>query len=95
MGGYVLGAATAALGYQAAMACTAAVEEVIDAHYQEQLAQLPEGALATTIEQFRQEELEHKETAEQQGAADAPFAGLLQMVVKTISRTAIIAAKRF
>ena len=38
--GFALGAATAALGPAAAMACTAAVETEIDLHYQEQLAAL-------------------------------------------------------
>ena len=40
--GYVLGAATAALGTKAAMACTVAVEEAIDAHYRAQREALPE-----------------------------------------------------
>ena len=31
--GFALGAATALMGEKAAMACTAAVEEVIDEHY--------------------------------------------------------------
>ncbi|HEV8680857.1 MAG TPA: demethoxyubiquinone hydroxylase family protein, partial [Stellaceae bacterium] len=35
--GYALGAATALLGERAAMACTVAVEEVIDEHYRDQL----------------------------------------------------------
>src|SRR5688572_18875695 len=35
--GYALGAATALLGPEAAMACTAAVEEEIDRHYTRQL----------------------------------------------------------
>ena len=34
--GFALGAATAALGERAAMACTVAVEEAIDEHYQGQ-----------------------------------------------------------
>src|SRR5215467_10455533 len=33
LAGFVLGAATAALGERVAMACTVAVEEAIDAHY--------------------------------------------------------------
>ena len=35
--GFALGAATAAIGPEAAMACTAAVETEIDQHYAEQL----------------------------------------------------------
>ncbi len=50
--GYALGAATALLGGKAAMACTVAVEEVIDRHYARQAAALPESEdeLKTTIE---------------------------------------------
>src|SRR5947207_318952 len=40
MAGYALGAATALLGEEAAMACTVAVEEVIDEHYQDQAERL-------------------------------------------------------
>jgi len=38
MAGFALGAGTAMLGARAAMACTAAVEEVIDDHYARQIA---------------------------------------------------------
>jgi ubiquinone biosynthesis monooxygenase Coq7 len=40
--GFALGAATALLGEKAAMACTVAVEEVINDHYLEQKEQLPD-----------------------------------------------------
>src|SRR6202521_2053731 len=40
MAGYALGMATALLGEEAAMACTVAVEEVIDEHYQGQAERL-------------------------------------------------------
>lgn len=40
LAGYALGAATAALGPRAAMACTVAVEEAIDAHYAGQITAL-------------------------------------------------------
>ncbi|MFW5634912.1 MAG: demethoxyubiquinone hydroxylase family protein, partial [Erythrobacter sp.] len=40
--GYALGAGTALLGPEAAMACTAAVEEEIDRHYTQQLDRLTE-----------------------------------------------------
>src|SRR5215475_12075365 len=40
MAGYALGFGTALMGEKAAFACTAAVEEAIDAHYAEQIAQL-------------------------------------------------------
>ncbi|MYJ72909.1 MAG: demethoxyubiquinone hydroxylase family protein, partial [Rhodospirillaceae bacterium] len=38
--GFALGAATALMGREAAMACTVAVEEVIDEHYADQAARL-------------------------------------------------------
>src|SRR5258708_30483637 len=40
--GFALGAATALLGEKAAMACTVAVEDVIDAHYSKQIEHLGE-----------------------------------------------------
>ena len=53
--GFALGAGTALLGARAAMACTVAVEEVIDEHYSRQTRQLgdDETKLRTTIATFR------------------------------------------
>jgi len=48
VGGFLLGAVTAALGEKAALACTVAVEEVIDEHYQEQKETLAHNALEST-----------------------------------------------
>jgi ubiquinone biosynthesis monooxygenase Coq7 len=94
--GFALGAATALLGSRAAMACTVAVEEVIDAHYARQAAALPEseGALRTTIEKFRGEELEHRDLALAQGAGEAPAYELLTSAIKAGSRLAIWLAER-
>ena len=68
--GYALGAATALLGERAAMACTVAVEAVIDRHYQQQIETLgdAEPALKSALEEFRADELEHHDTALSQGA---------------------------
>ncbi len=89
--GFVLGAATAALGPRAAMACTVAVEETIDAHYAAQEAALgdDEAPLRATIAEFRQEELEHRDTALAQGAEQAPGYLLLTGVIKAGCRMAI------
>lgn len=89
--GYALGAATAVLGERAAMACTVAVEEVIDQHYREQADRLADQdpALTETILAFRDDELAHRETALAHGAADIPGYALLGAVVKTGSRLAI------
>jgi len=93
MAGFALGAGTALLGEKAAMACTVAVEEVIDEHYAGQIAILDadgdENGLRATIEEFRLEEVEHKETALKHGALDAPGYEVLSGLIKTGSRLAI------
>ena len=94
--GFALGAGTALLGEKAAMACTVAVEEVIDEHYAEQAAALgdDEKDLKKTIEKFRADELEHKDMAEADGARDAPGYEVLSAGIKAASRLAIFLSKR-
>jgi len=94
--GFALGAGTALLGKEAAMACTEAVEEVIDEHYQHQLQQLgdDERELKETIQKFRDEEIEHRDIARANGAADAPGYELLTSAVKTGSKLAIWLSSR-
>ncbi|MEW5703699.1 MAG: demethoxyubiquinone hydroxylase family protein [Pseudomonadota bacterium] len=89
--GFALGAATALLGARAAMACTVAVEEVIDAHYRGQLDRLDEAEpeLREVIAAFREDELAHKATALAHGAEAAPAYALLSGAVKAASRLAI------
>lgn len=89
--GYALGAGTALIGEKGAMACTAAVESVIDEHYAEQYHALKdaEPELAAIIEQFRLEELEHHDTAIEEGAEQAPAYKLLNQAIKTGCRLAI------
>ena len=95
--GYLLGAATALLGERAAMACTVAVEEVIDEHYRDQAERLGEGepALKQMIEKFRADELRHRAAAIEHGAAEALGYDLISVVVKTGSRLAIWLSTRF
>ncbi len=94
--GFSLGAATALMGEKAAMACTAAVEDVIEKHYGEQAETLSETepGLAETIHQFREDELGHKHTAENAGAADAPGYRLLSSVIRAGCRAAIKIAEK-
>jgi len=94
--GFALGAGTAFLGKEAAMACTEAVEEVIDEHYQQQLAQLgdDEAELKEIIEQFRAEEVEHRDIARENGAANAPGYDVLTSAVKAGSKLAIWLSSR-
>ncbi len=95
--GYALGAITALMGERAAMACTVAIESVITEHYDSQLAQ-PEvtgPALGATIQQFRDEEMEHHDIGLQHDAEGAPFYYLLTGMVKTGCKAAIWLAGRF
>ena len=91
--GYALGAGTALLGPEAAMACTAAVEEEIDRHYSEQLDRLAESdsdpELAAMIEEFREDEREHRDAALANGAENAPAYPLLAGVIRLGCRIAI------
>jgi len=97
VGGYAMGAATALLGEKAAMACTVAVEEVIDEHYAGQVKALDadkdagegDAALRDTLEEFRLEEVEHKQAGLAHGAEDAPGYEVLTGLIKTGSRLAI------
>jgi ubiquinone biosynthesis monooxygenase Coq7 len=95
--GFALGAATALLGERAAMACTEAVEEVIDEHYGQQLDKLgaDEPSLRDAIIEFRAEEIEHRDTARAEGAAQAPGYEVLRSTIKAGSRLAIWLSERF
>jgi ubiquinone biosynthesis monooxygenase Coq7 len=94
--GFALGAVTAAMGTKAAMACTVAVEEVIDAHYAAQAKVLgkDEQSLKTTIEEFREEELEHRDTGIEQHAKEFVGFSALQAVVRRSSKMAIWLSER-
>lgn len=94
--GFALGAATALLGPKAAMACTVAVEEVIDEHYRAQSDKLgaDEAPLKAKIEKFRAEELQHRDTGLEHGAEQAPAYPLLTGAIKAGSRLAIWLAER-
>jgi len=95
--GFALGAATAALGHRAAMACTVAVEEAIDEHYSAQSAALgeDEASLRESIETFRAEELEHRDTGLANEAELTPGYRLLSAAIKVGCKLAIKASERF
>jgi len=94
--GYALGAATALIGPEAAMACTAAVEEEIDRHYGRQLAELgdEDPELSGTIAAFRDDEREHRQAALAAGAERAPAYPLLAGAIRLGCRAAIALSKR-
>lgn len=94
--GFALGAVTAAIGPNAAMACTAAVETEIDKHYQQQLDRLgdrdPE--LSGAIAEFQAEELEHRDHALAHGAESAFGYPVLSGLIRLGCKVAIAAATR-
>lgn len=96
LAGFALGAVTAVLGERAAMACTVAVEETIDAHYAEQIAALDgtEPELRETLEKFRAEEIEHRDIGLANGAEQAPGYRLLSAAIKAGCTAAIRLTER-
>ncbi len=98
IGGFAMGAATAFLGEKAAMACTVAVESVIDEHYARQEVELAddeaEKELKQAVSQFRAEEQEHHDTALAAGAEESPLYHVLTSAVKLNTRLAIWLAAR-
>ncbi|GAA5945258.1 hypothetical protein JCM10213_001500 [Rhodosporidiobolus nylandii] len=92
-----LGAGTALLGKRAAMACTEAVETVIGEHYNEQLQLLKKDfpdhpsipLLEKILVEFRDDELEHLDTAVANESQQAPAYALLSAVIAGGCRLAI------
>jgi ubiquinone biosynthesis monooxygenase Coq7 len=94
--GFALGAVTALISEKAALACTDAVETVIDRHYGEQLSELGEDdpELAADIADFRADELEHRDSAREAGAAGAIGYPVLTAAIRAGCRVAIELSKR-
>lgn len=94
--GFALGAGTALLGEEAAMACTDAIETEIDRHYKQQLDSLGDDdpELSADIAEFRDEEIEHRDTARSAGAERAPAYPLLTGAIRAACRVAIGLSKR-
>lgn len=94
--GFALGAGTALIGMEAAMACTDAIETEIDRHYGQQLDALGEDdpELSTDIADFRADELEHRDTAREAGATGAVGYPLLTAAIRAGCRVAIELSKR-
>lgn len=94
--GYALGAATALMGPEAAMACTAAIEEEIDAHYTRQLDELGDDdpELGSMIHEFREDERGHRDAAYAAGAENAPGYPVLSGAIRLGCRLAIRLSER-
>lgn len=96
VGGYMMGKISALIGPKTAMLCTEAVEDVIDAHYRSQkqvLHDIEQHDLADKIEEFRMEELEHRDTAIEHGSRSAPIYGVMRAVISKICKLAIWVSK--
>ena len=89
--GVGLGFGSTLLGKKAAMLCTASVEEVIDKHYLDQINQLgpEEKELKNKITKFRNDELDHKDIAYEQGATKKGLYSIMDKIIKTGSKIAI------
>ena len=89
--GVSLGFGSTILGKKAAMLCTASVEEVIDAHYANQIKCLgsDEKKLKDKIIKFREDELHHKDISYEEGATKKGLYSVLDKIIKTGSKIAI------
>jgi len=96
--GYALGFATALMGKKAAMACTVAVEEVIEEHYQDQLDALESNdhtpEVTTIIRKCQAEESEHKDLALEKEAKSFIGYTPLSLAIKGGAKVAIWLSKR-
>ena len=95
--GLGLGFGTTVLGREAAMLCTASVEEVIQDHYANQIDQLEEDEkeLKQKIVKFRDDEIDHKDIAYSEGASKKGLYKILDDVIKTGSRIAIKISEKY
>ena len=97
--GFAMGYITAKIGEKSAMTCTVAVEEVIDKHYEDQLQELKKDPknnkeLIEKIEQFQQEEIEHKNIALENKAQDLKLYQPLKFIIASASKLAIKISKK-
>jgi len=94
--GVGIGFGSTLMGQKAAMLCTASVEEVIDEHYQNQINQLKndEKELKSKIIKFREDELHHKDIAYKEGATKKGFYSIMDKVIKTGSKIAIVISEK-
>ena len=89
--GLGLGFGSTILGKIAAMLSTASLHEVIDEHYKKQIDQIEsdEKYLKNKIIKFREDELDHKKIAYEEGATKKGFYSLIDKIIKTGSKVAI------
>ncbi len=108
IGGFSLGFFTAILGNKTAMACTTAVEEVIEEHYQQQIDILsPEidnqenieqksdiSNLVQKIKEFQADEVHHRNIGYNNNAKESAIFIPLTNFIKLVTKTAISVSKK-
>lgn len=100
MAGFALGAGSALLGKEGAMACTVAVETVIGEHYNSQIRDLMEDdpvkheTLLKTLKEFRDDELHHHDIGLENDAEKAPLYKAMTQAIKIGCRGAIWVAEK-
>ncbi len=108
IGGFGLGFFTAILGNKTAMACTTAVEEVIEEHYQQQInilsAEIDKqenieqksdmSNLVQKITEFQADEVHHRDIAYDNKAKESPIFTPSTNFIKLITETAIKVSKK-
>lgn len=97
--GKTAGAVSAMLGPEAAMACTEAVEDVIDEHYASQINKLEKDSpdeieLINMLKTFRADECNHRDIAAMYDQGANPLKRTLKKAVKIGVKLAISASKR-
>ena len=92
--GLALGIGSALLGKKAAMACTVAVEEAIEEHYNSQIELIKDEELKKTITKFRDEEVEHKDIAVTNQAREMKGYALFSNAIKLGAKASIFLAKK-
>ncbi|XP_078120218.1 NADPH-dependent 3-demethoxyubiquinone 3-hydroxylase, mitochondrial [Sander vitreus] len=98
--GFLLGASSALLGKEGAMACTVAVEESISEHYNSQIRALMERdperytELLQVIKEFRDDELEHHDTGLEHDAEKIPGYWLIKNAIQLGCKAAIFVSQR-
>ncbi|KAK7167707.1 hypothetical protein R3I94_001943 [Phoxinus phoxinus] len=98
--GFALGAGSALLGKEGAMACTVAVEESISEHYNSQIRTLMEKdpekytELLQMIKEFRDDEMEHHDTGLEHDAESVPGYQLMKAIIQAGCKAAIYVSQR-
>lgn len=92
-GGFFMGAVTALISDKSAMACTEAVETVIDSHYAMQINYFEHDATPDSIlddlKQFQQDERAHKQEAIHSDSKNAPFYQTTKCIIEAVCHSVI------